>query len=105
VSTRRATDGDEHCDLDLAWRLVRGVTSNAIVLVRGRRARSAFGSRSDDPSRCRPTGRSKAQRCRYGVAARPPARATPSIRSRTRRGLPRCRRARVRAAGRIRSRQ
>ena len=32
----RPTD-DEQLDLDLAWRLVRGVTSNAIVLVRDRR--------------------------------------------------------------------
>ncbi|HEY8988848.1 MAG TPA: bifunctional phosphoribosylaminoimidazolecarboxamide formyltransferase/IMP cyclohydrolase, partial [Candidatus Limnocylindrales bacterium] len=33
VTTRAPTD-DERRDLDLAWRLVRGVTSNAIVLVR-----------------------------------------------------------------------
>ncbi len=33
-ATRRATTPDEQVDLDLAWRLVRGVTSNAIVLVR-----------------------------------------------------------------------
>jgi phosphoribosylaminoimidazolecarboxamide formyltransferase / IMP cyclohydrolase len=32
--TRRAPTPDEQLDLDLAWRLVRGVTSNAIVLVR-----------------------------------------------------------------------
>ncbi|HEX7398836.1 MAG TPA: bifunctional phosphoribosylaminoimidazolecarboxamide formyltransferase/IMP cyclohydrolase, partial [Candidatus Limnocylindrales bacterium] len=32
--TRRAPTGVERADLDLAWRLVRGVTSNAIVLVR-----------------------------------------------------------------------
>jgi phosphoribosylaminoimidazolecarboxamide formyltransferase / IMP cyclohydrolase len=35
--TRRPPTGDEQVDLDLAWRLVRGVTSNAIVLVRDRR--------------------------------------------------------------------
>ena len=35
--TRRAPTPDEERDLDLAWRLVRGVTSNAIVLVRDRR--------------------------------------------------------------------
>ena len=35
--TRRAPTPDEQLDLDLAWRLVRGVTSNAIVLVRERR--------------------------------------------------------------------
>jgi phosphoribosylaminoimidazolecarboxamide formyltransferase/IMP cyclohydrolase len=32
--TRRAPSDTERADLDLAWRLVRGVTSNAIVLVR-----------------------------------------------------------------------
>ena len=37
VATRRAPTDDERRDLDLAWRLVRGVTSNAIVLVRDRR--------------------------------------------------------------------
>ncbi len=36
-ATRRAPTDDEAADLDLAWRLVRGVTSNAIVLVRDRR--------------------------------------------------------------------
>ena len=34
TATRRAPDDAERRDLDLAWRLVRGVTSNAIVLVR-----------------------------------------------------------------------
>ena len=34
VATQRAPTDDERRDLDLAWRLVRGVTSNAIVLVR-----------------------------------------------------------------------
>jgi phosphoribosylaminoimidazolecarboxamide formyltransferase / IMP cyclohydrolase len=34
VATRRAPTDEERLDLDLAWRLVRGVTSNAIVLVR-----------------------------------------------------------------------
>ncbi len=37
VATRRAPTEAERGDLDLAWRLVRGVTSNAIVLVRDRR--------------------------------------------------------------------
>jgi phosphoribosylaminoimidazolecarboxamide formyltransferase/IMP cyclohydrolase len=37
VATRRAPSDGELLDLDLAWRLVRGVTSNAIVLVRDRR--------------------------------------------------------------------
>ena len=37
VATRRAPTDEELLDLDLAWRLVRGVTSNAIVLVRDRR--------------------------------------------------------------------
>lgn len=36
-ATRRAPTDEEQLDLDLAWRLVRGVTSNAIVLVRDRR--------------------------------------------------------------------
>jgi phosphoribosylaminoimidazolecarboxamide formyltransferase/IMP cyclohydrolase len=36
-ATRRAPTDPELLDLDLAWRLVRGVTSNAIVLVRDRR--------------------------------------------------------------------
>ena len=36
-ATRRAPTAPEQLDLDLAWRLVRGVTSNAIVLVRDRR--------------------------------------------------------------------
>ena len=36
-ATRRAPTDAEQLDLDLAWRLVRGVTSNAIVLVRDRR--------------------------------------------------------------------
>jgi phosphoribosylaminoimidazolecarboxamide formyltransferase/IMP cyclohydrolase len=36
-ATRRAPTAEEQLDLDLAWRLVRGVTSNAIVLVRDRR--------------------------------------------------------------------
>jgi phosphoribosylaminoimidazolecarboxamide formyltransferase/IMP cyclohydrolase len=36
-ATRRAPTPEEQMDLDLAWRLVRGVTSNAIVLVRERR--------------------------------------------------------------------
>ncbi len=34
VATKRAPTDPERRDLDLAWRLVRGVTSNAIVLVR-----------------------------------------------------------------------
>ena len=37
LATRRAPTDAERLDLDLAWRLVRGVTSNAIVLVRDRR--------------------------------------------------------------------
>ena len=36
-ATRRAPTDTEQLDLDLAWRLVRGVTSNAIVLVKDRR--------------------------------------------------------------------
>ncbi len=37
VATRRVPTDAESVDLDLAWRLVRGVTSNAIVLVRDSR--------------------------------------------------------------------
>ena len=37
LATLRAPTDAELLDLDLAWRLVRGVTSNAIVLVRDRR--------------------------------------------------------------------
>jgi phosphoribosylaminoimidazolecarboxamide formyltransferase/IMP cyclohydrolase len=36
-ATSRAPSDDELLDLDLAWRICRGVTSNAIVLVRDRR--------------------------------------------------------------------
>jgi phosphoribosylaminoimidazolecarboxamide formyltransferase / IMP cyclohydrolase len=36
-ATRREPTESERLDLDLAWRLARGVTSNAIVLVRDRR--------------------------------------------------------------------
>jgi phosphoribosylaminoimidazolecarboxamide formyltransferase/IMP cyclohydrolase len=36
-ATARAPSDDELLDLDLAWRICRGVTSNAIVLVRDRR--------------------------------------------------------------------
>ena len=36
-ATRRGPTDEEQLDLDLAWRLVRGVTSNAIVLVHDRR--------------------------------------------------------------------
>jgi phosphoribosylaminoimidazolecarboxamide formyltransferase / IMP cyclohydrolase len=37
VATRRSPTPTEALDLDLAWRLVRGATSNAIVLVKDRR--------------------------------------------------------------------
>ncbi len=37
LATSRAPTDAEHLDLDLAWRIVRSVTSNAIVLVRDRR--------------------------------------------------------------------
>jgi phosphoribosylaminoimidazolecarboxamide formyltransferase/IMP cyclohydrolase len=43
VATRRAPTDAERRDLDLAWRLVRAVTSNAIVLVRDGRL-IGFGS-------------------------------------------------------------
>ena len=35
VATKRAPDDRERADLDLAWRLARGISSNAIVLVKG----------------------------------------------------------------------
>ena len=35
VATKRAPSDAERADLDLAWRLARGVSSNAIVLVKG----------------------------------------------------------------------
>ena len=35
VATKRPPTGAERADLDLAWRLARGVSSNAIVLVKG----------------------------------------------------------------------
>ncbi|MFL5777326.1 MAG: bifunctional phosphoribosylaminoimidazolecarboxamide formyltransferase/IMP cyclohydrolase [Chloroflexota bacterium] len=37
TASRRRPSAGERADLDLAWRIVRGVTSNAIVLVRDRR--------------------------------------------------------------------
>src|SRR5207247_1160550 len=43
VATTRGPTDDERRDLDLAWRLVRGVASNAIVLVRDGRL-VGFGS-------------------------------------------------------------
>ena len=43
MATRRAPTDAERRDLDLAWRLARGVTSNAIVLVRDGRL-IGFGS-------------------------------------------------------------
>jgi phosphoribosylaminoimidazolecarboxamide formyltransferase / IMP cyclohydrolase len=43
VATRRGPTEGERADLDLAWRLARGVTSNAIVLVRDGRL-IGFGS-------------------------------------------------------------
>ena len=85
-SPRSAVPTDEErLDLDLAWRLVRGVTSNAIVLVRDRRL---IGMGSGQTSRvdaargavaagARVRGRRRARRAR-------PAPRTRSIRSRTR---------------------
>jgi len=48
VVSRRAPTSTERVDLELAWRLVRGVTSNAIVLVRDR---SLIGLGSGQTSR------------------------------------------------------
>ena len=55
VATTRGPSADEARDLDLAWRLVRGVTSNAIVLVKDGRL-VGLGSGPDEPGRCRPPG-------------------------------------------------
>ena len=84
-ATRRAPTDEEQLDLDLAWRLVRGVTSNAIVLVRdapprrdGQRPDVAGGRRA--PGRREGAGDARARRDRR---ARPAPR-TRSSRSPTR---------------------
>src|SRR4029079_11749241 len=54
--TKRAPTDDERRDLDLAWRLCRGVTSNAIVLVRESRL-IGVGSGPKSRGGRRPTAR------------------------------------------------
>ena len=104
--TQRAPTEDEALDLDLAWRLVRGVTSNAIVLVRERRL---IGIGSGQTSRVDAARQAVAKaHAMLGTGStdrgRLRERRLLSVPGR-RRGVPRCRRARVRAAGRVRSRR
>ena len=86
TSRRAAPPTDaERRDLDLAWRLVRGVTSNAIVLVRDGRL-IGIGSRPDLARRRRPPGGRQGPRD-LGRGRRSSARPAPrtrSSRSRTR---------------------
>ena len=87
-ATSRPPTAAEGDDLDLAWRLVRGVTSNAIVLVRGRRL---VGMGSGQTSRVDAARQAVNQGARDAGSIRrsvPPAPPTPSIRWRGR-GLPR----------------
>ena len=106
VATRRAPTEAELADLDLAWRLVRGVTSNAIVLVRDRRL---IGMGSGQTSRVDAARGAVAQarayagdealvgrRLRLGRVLPVP---------RCGRGLPRRRRHGVRPAGRVDARR
>ena len=101
-ATRRAPTDAEQLDLDLAWRLVRGVTSNAIVLVRDRRL---VGMGSGQTSRVDAARQAVAKahamlgpdvdrgrRLRLGRVLPVPGRG---------RGLPRGRRDRLRPAGRL----
>jgi phosphoribosylaminoimidazolecarboxamide formyltransferase/IMP cyclohydrolase len=65
LATGRAPTEAERLDLDLAWRLVRGVTSNAIVLVRERRL---IGMGSGQTSRVDAARGAVAQAMAYGGA-------------------------------------
>ncbi len=100
--TRRAPSDDELLDLDLAWRLVRGVTSNAIVLVKDRRL---VGMGSGQTSRVDAARQAVAKAHAMlgdGVDARRVLRVRRVLPvPRRRRGLPRGRRHGVRAAGRL----
>ena len=106
VATRRAPTDAESLDLDLAWRLVRGVTSNAIVLVRDRRL---IGMGSGQTSRVDAARGAVAQARAYaGDAAlrRRLVRVRRLLPVRRRgRGLPRGRRDGVRPAGRFGARR
>ena len=110
-ATRRAPTDAERCDLDLAWRLVRGVTSNAIVLVRDRRlvgmgcgqtsrvdaarqavakAHAMLGRRPHGGCRRAPRTRSSRSRTRSRSASRPGSRrsSSPAARCATPRSSP-----------------
>ena len=105
-ATRRAPTDEEQLDLDLAWRLVRGVTSNAIVLVRDRRlvgmgsgqtsrvdaARQAVAKAHAMLGATSTVGAACASRCVLPVPRRG-------------RGVPRGRRARLRPARRLGARR
>ncbi len=64
VATRREPTESERLDLDLAWRLARGVTSNAIVLVRDRRL---IGMGSGQTSRVNAARGAVAQALEHGA--------------------------------------
>ena len=105
VATRRAPTATERADLDLAWRLVRGVSSNAIVLVKDGRL---IGMGSGQTSRVDAArGAVEKARAHAGDAALKRASCASDAfypfpgRGR---GLPRSRRQRLRPAGRFRAR-
>ena len=64
VASKRAPGDAERADLDLAWRLVRGVTSNAIVLVRDRRLIGMGSGQTSRVDAARGRGRPGARVCR-----------------------------------------
>ena len=101
VATRRAPTDAELRDLDLAWRLVRGVTCNAIVLVRDGRL---IGLGSGQTSRV-DAARQAVEKARAisgpDVDAAPPAPRTRSSRSPTPSRSASRRAYRVRPAGRL----
>ena len=88
-ATRRAPTDAEQLDLDLAWRLVRGVTSNAIVLVRDRRL---VGMGSGQTSRVDAARQAVAKAQRDARRGRRPS-ARPAPRTRSSRSPTRSRRA------------
>ena len=107
VVTRRAPTDAERRDLDLAWRLVRGVTSNAIVLVRDGRliglgsgqtsaASTPPGRPSRRPTRCSATTSTAGAACASDAFFPFPD---------ARRGLPGGRRHRLRPARRLDARR
>ena len=106
LATQRAPSDGEHLDLDLAWRIVRGVTSNAIVLVRERRLIGIGSGQTSRVDAARQAvekahamlGHGSTGRCRLCV------RRLLSV-PRRGRGLPRCRRDGVRPARRLDARR